>query len=113
MVLKWLIFAILVGWCWPIFLPWWWWWWWRRWWPWPRPPLPDPPPYERIPFDWIAHVSGAVGGGVAWAVLGRDLAPDGGLLSLVLVSLVGAAALGSAATGLGSLGQRDVAKPSS
>ncbi|HEX8573692.1 MAG TPA: hypothetical protein VF759_13180 [Allosphingosinicella sp.] len=108
MALSWIIFTFLVGWCWPIFWPWWWWWWrWRWWWPWPRPPIPDPPPYEEPRFDWVSHIAGGIGGAVAWVGLGRDLAPDGGLLDAALIAFAGAATLGSLASGLmGGAGKR-------
>lgn len=117
MALSWIIFTFLVGWCWPIFWPWWWCWWrWRWWWVrwWPRPPIPepDPPPYEELRFDWISHIAGGIGGVAAWVGLGRDLAPDGGLLPATLIAFVGAATLGSVAAGLVGGGARNASKTS-
>jgi Na+/glutamate symporter len=48
----------------------------------------------------VSHIAGGIGGAVAWVGLGRDLAPDGGLLAAALIAFAGAATLGSVASGL-------------
>lgn len=88
--INWWTFSILVGFISPIILPWW------FWGPWGPEGPPDPPPQWRDRrVDWVTQLAGAVGGVAAWAGLGRSLAPDGDLGSLIAVSAVGALAASS------------------
>ena len=82
-------FAAMMGWCgttWPG--------WWRH---------PDPGP---DPWWLIGGIIGAVGGIVAWVVLGPQVAPDGGLIAMALISFFGGNFLGTVAGGLRGMAGR-------